>query len=60
MVKCNCLWEWSWYKIDYKSINRLINEIILVLIILVSCGTNEVKKPNPKKIPFEMTQHGDT
>ena len=35
-------------------------KIFILLIILVSCGKNEMNKPNPKKIPFEMTQHEDT
>jgi len=35
-------------------------KIFILLIILVSCGNNEMNKPNPKKIPFEITQHGDT
>ena len=32
---------------------------IIILIICTSCTVDNMKKPNPKKIPFELTQHDD-
>ena len=31
----------------------------IALMILTSCGEYNMNKPNPKKIPFELNQHGD-
>jgi oligopeptidase B len=28
-------------------------------MIITSCGGDNMNKPNPKKIPFELNQHGD-
>ena len=33
---------------------------IIILIICTSCTLDNMNKPNPKKIPFELTQHNDT
>jgi oligopeptidase B len=33
--------------------------IILILIISTSCTVDNMNKPNPKKIPFVLTQHDD-
>ncbi len=32
---------------------------IIILIICTSCTVDNMSKPNPKKIPFELTQHDD-
>lgn len=32
---------------------------IIILIICTSCTVDNMNKPNPKKIPFELTQHDD-
>jgi oligopeptidase B len=32
---------------------------IIMLIICTSCTVDNMNKPNPKKIPFELTQHND-
>ena len=33
---------------------------IIIVIICTSCTLDNMNKPNPKKIPFELTQHNDT
>ena len=32
---------------------------IIILIICTSCTVDNMNKPNPKKIPFELSQHDD-
>ena len=32
---------------------------IIILIICTSCAVDNMNKPNPQKIPFELTQHDD-
>ena len=32
---------------------------LTILVILTSCGEDNMSQPNPKKIPYELNQHGD-
>ena len=32
---------------------------LIILISLTSCVGDSMDKPNPKKIPYELSQHGD-
>ena len=36
-----------------------IFKILFTLILITSCGTKDMEKPSPKKIPYELIQHND-
>ena len=37
-----------------------INKFLLILILITSCDVNNnMEKPNPKKVPYELLQHND-
>jgi oligopeptidase B len=37
-----------------------LSQTILALLLITSCGTKDMAKPTPKKIPYELVQHDDT
>ena len=36
-----------------------IFKFLFTLILITSCGVNNMIKPTPKKIPYELIQHND-
>ena len=36
-----------------------IFKCLLTILLITSCGTKDMEKPSPKKIPFELIQHND-
>ena len=36
-----------------------IYKCLFTLLLITSCGTKDMEKPSPKKIPFELIQHND-
>ena len=36
-----------------------IFKFLFTLLLITSCGTKDMEKPSPKKIPFELIQHND-
>ena len=41
-----------------SSASKILN-FVLLFIMISSCDMNQVSKPSPKKVPFELTQHND-
>ena len=41
-----------------SSASKVLN-FVLLFIMISSCDMNQVSKPSPKKVPFELTQHND-
>ena len=46
-------------KLFYSNYMK-INKFLLILILITSCDVNNnMEKPNPKKVPYELLQHND-